>query len=96
MPAIIVLAVITIVAMTVLSFAVHFLSPRLLMAIAILAWMKVPAAPLPPVTSWADGFPAPRRGQRGWQGSCVGGERRCSSGHQARTCRRPGRVHVSA
>jgi hypothetical protein len=41
MPVIITLAFIVIVALTVLSFAVHILfSPRLLVAIAILAWVK--------------------------------------------------------
>lgn len=41
MPGIIALAVITIVALTVLSFTVHFLfSAWLLVAIAILAWIK--------------------------------------------------------
>ena len=41
MPAIIALALIAIVALTVLSFAVHVLfSPWLLVAIAILAWIK--------------------------------------------------------
>jgi hypothetical protein len=41
MSAIIVLAVVAIVALTVLSFAVHLLfSPWLLVAIAILAWIK--------------------------------------------------------
>jgi hypothetical protein len=41
MPGIITLAVIAIVALTVLSFAVHFLfSPWLLVAIAVLAWIK--------------------------------------------------------
>jgi hypothetical protein len=41
MPVIITLAFIVIVALTVLSFAVHVLfSPWLLVAIAILAWVK--------------------------------------------------------
>ncbi len=41
MPAIIALALIAIVALTVLSFMVHFLfSPWLLVAIAILVWIK--------------------------------------------------------
>ena len=41
MPAIIALALIALVALTVLSFAVHvLLSPWLLVAIAILAWVK--------------------------------------------------------
>jgi hypothetical protein len=41
MPAIIALALIVIVALTVLSFAVHILfSPWLLAAIAIVAWIK--------------------------------------------------------
>jgi hypothetical protein len=41
MPAIIVLAVIAIVALTVLGLAVHVLfSPWLLVAIAILAWIR--------------------------------------------------------
>ena len=41
MPGIIALALIAIVALAVLSFAVHFLfSPWLLVAIAILAWIK--------------------------------------------------------
>jgi hypothetical protein len=41
MPGIIVLALIAIVALTVLSFTVHLLfSPWLLVAIAILAWIK--------------------------------------------------------
>jgi hypothetical protein len=41
MPGIIVLALIAIVALTVLSFTVHFLfSPWLLVAIGILAWIK--------------------------------------------------------
>ncbi len=41
MPGIIALALIAIVALTVLSFIVHFLfSPWLLVAIAILAWIK--------------------------------------------------------
>ena len=41
MPGIIALALIAIVALTVLSFTVHFLfSPWLLVAIAILAWIK--------------------------------------------------------
>jgi hypothetical protein len=41
MPEIIVLALIAIVALTVLSFTAHFLlSPWLLVAIAILAWIK--------------------------------------------------------
>jgi hypothetical protein len=41
MPVIITLAFIVIVALTVLSFAVHILfSPWLLVAIAILAWIK--------------------------------------------------------
>jgi hypothetical protein len=41
MPAIITLALIVIVALTVLGFAAHFLfSPWLLVAIAILAWVK--------------------------------------------------------
>ena len=42
MPGIIVLTLIAIVALTVLSFAVHFLfSPWLLVAIGILAWIKL-------------------------------------------------------
>jgi hypothetical protein len=41
MPAIIALALITIVALTVIGFTVHFLfSPWLLVAIAIIAWIK--------------------------------------------------------
>ncbi len=41
MPGIIALAVIAIVALTVLSFAVHFLfSPLLLVVIAVLGWIK--------------------------------------------------------
>jgi hypothetical protein len=41
MPGIIVLALIAVVALTVFSFAMHFLfSPWLLVAIAILAWIK--------------------------------------------------------
>jgi hypothetical protein len=41
MPGIIALVLIAIVALTVLSFTVHFLfSPWLLVAIAILAWIK--------------------------------------------------------
>jgi hypothetical protein len=41
MPGFIALALIAIVALTVLSFTVHFLfSPWLLLAIAILAWIK--------------------------------------------------------
>jgi Flp pilus assembly protein TadB len=41
MPAIIVLALIAIVALTVISFTVHFLlSPWLLVAIAILVWFR--------------------------------------------------------
>ncbi len=41
MPGIIALALIAIVALTVLSFAMHFLfSPWLLVVIAILAWIK--------------------------------------------------------
>ena len=41
MPGIIALVVIAIVALTVLSFAVHFLfSPWLLVAIAVLVWIK--------------------------------------------------------
>jgi hypothetical protein len=41
MPGIIALALIAIVALTVLSFTVHFLfSPWLLVAIAILAWIR--------------------------------------------------------
>jgi hypothetical protein len=41
MPGIIVIALIVIVALTVLSFAVHVLfSPWLLVAVAILAWIK--------------------------------------------------------
>lgn len=41
MPAIIALALIAIVALTVLSFAVHFLfSPWLFVIIAILVWIK--------------------------------------------------------
>jgi uncharacterized membrane protein len=41
MPAIIALALIAIVALTILSFTVHLLfSPWLLVAIAILAWIK--------------------------------------------------------
>ena len=41
MPGIIALALIAIVALTVLSFTVHFLfSPWLLVAIAVLAWIK--------------------------------------------------------
>jgi hypothetical protein len=41
MPALIVLALTAIVALAVLSFTVHFLfSPWLLVAIAILAWIK--------------------------------------------------------
>jgi hypothetical protein len=41
MPAIIALALIAIVALTVLSFTVHFLfSPWLLVVIGILAWIK--------------------------------------------------------
>ena len=41
MPGIIVLALIAIVALTILSFAVHVLfSPWLLAAIAVLAWIK--------------------------------------------------------
>ena len=41
MPGIIALALIAIVALAVLSFTVHFLfSPWLLVAIAILAWIK--------------------------------------------------------
>jgi hypothetical protein len=42
MPGIIALAFIAIVALTVLSFTVHFLfSPWLLVAIGILAWIKL-------------------------------------------------------
>ena len=42
MPGIIVLTLIAIVALTVLSFTVHFLlSPWLLVAIGILAWIKL-------------------------------------------------------
>jgi hypothetical protein len=42
MPGIIALALIAIVALTVLSFAVHLLfSPWLLVAIGILAWIKL-------------------------------------------------------
>jgi hypothetical protein len=41
MPGIIALALVLIVALAVLSFAVHFLfSPWLLVAIAVLAWIK--------------------------------------------------------
>ncbi|MGH3249157.1 MAG: hypothetical protein ACRDOI_23535 [Trebonia sp.] len=41
MPAIIAIALVAIVALAVLSFAVHFLfSPWLLVVIAILAWIK--------------------------------------------------------
>jgi hypothetical protein len=41
MPGIIALVLIAIVALTVLSFTVHFLfSPWLLVAIAVLAWIK--------------------------------------------------------
>jgi hypothetical protein len=41
MPGIIALALIAIVALTILSFTMHFLfSPWLLVAIAILAWIK--------------------------------------------------------
>jgi hypothetical protein len=41
MPGIIALALIVIVALIVLSFAVHFLlSPWLLLAVAIVAWIK--------------------------------------------------------
>ncbi|HEY3879011.1 MAG TPA: hypothetical protein VGM12_10475 [Trebonia sp.] len=41
MPGIIALAIIVIVALIVLSFAVHFLlSPWLLLAVAIVAWIK--------------------------------------------------------
>jgi hypothetical protein len=41
MPGIIVLALVALVALTVLGFAVHFLfSPWLLVAIAVLAWIK--------------------------------------------------------
>jgi hypothetical protein len=41
MPGIIALALIAIVALTVLSFTVHFLfSPLLLVAIGVLAWIK--------------------------------------------------------
>jgi hypothetical protein len=41
MPAIIALALIAIVALTILSFTVHFLfSPWLLVVIGILAWIK--------------------------------------------------------
>lgn len=41
MPAIIVLALLAIVALTVISFTVHFLlSPWLLVAVAIVAWIK--------------------------------------------------------
>ena len=41
MPAIIALVLVAIVALTVLSFTVHFLfSPWLLVAIAVLAWIK--------------------------------------------------------
>jgi hypothetical protein len=41
MPAIIVLALIAIVALTVISFTVHFLlSPWLLVVIALLVWIK--------------------------------------------------------
>jgi len=41
MPGIIALALIAVVALTILGFAVHFLfSPWLLVAIAILAWIK--------------------------------------------------------
>jgi hypothetical protein len=41
MPGIIALVLIAIVALTVLSFVVHFLfSPWLLVAIAVLAWIK--------------------------------------------------------
>jgi hypothetical protein len=41
MPAIIAIALVAIVALAVLSFAVHFLfSPLLLVVIAILAWIK--------------------------------------------------------
>ena len=51
MPAVIALVLIAVVALAVLSFTVHLLfSPWLLVAIAIVAWIKVPAAPLPPVT----------------------------------------------
>jgi hypothetical protein len=41
MPGIIALVLIALVALTVLSFAVHFLlSPWLLLAVAVLAWIK--------------------------------------------------------
>jgi hypothetical protein len=47
MPGIIALALIAIVALTVLSFTVHVLfSPWLLVAIAILAWINLPARSL--------------------------------------------------
>ena len=51
MLAIIALVVAAIVALTVLGFALHILfSPWLLVVIAIVAWIKIPAEPLPPVT----------------------------------------------
>ena len=60
MPAIIALALIAIVALTVLGFAVHVLfSPWLLVAIAILAWISS-ATPLPPVAP-VPGHPLPGR-----------------------------------
>jgi len=70
MPGIIALALIAIVALTVLSFAVHFLfSPWLLVAIAILAWIKFrprrspgsPGARPPAVRPALSGPPGQRR-----------------------------------
>ena len=50
MSRILTLVLIAIVALTALSFTIHFLfSPWLLVAIAILAVDQVPPAPLPPV-----------------------------------------------
>ena len=47
---IIALAFIAVVALIIVSFAVHFLfSPWLLVAVAIVAWIKVPPTPLPAI-----------------------------------------------
>ena len=61
LPGIIAIAILAIVALAVHSFTGHFLfTPRLLAAIAIVAWIKIPASPLPPVAP-----SAPYRGHAG-------------------------------
>ena len=60
MPAITALALVAILAVAVLSIAVHILfSPWLLLAVAVVAWVKLPAPPHTPVAPMP-GVPAPR------------------------------------